>query len=573
MKRTRPASCRRVWPQLHGSRRYASDASEGAWKRFFAVQIKTESPAWQEHATLISARQAKHAIEVLEERGLIKAIAGDRTQLIQRLTSQRIAAYSGIDPTAPSLHVGHLIPLNVLFWLYACGHTVTSLVGDTTARIGDPTDRLTARNARSKGEEQDSSSRMKDQLKMIWRNVDKTLETRKQMLNQDDYGFRQDLGPRRSIDSNSRWLRNMTLWDFLRTMGRSAKMGAMLSRDTVKNRLEKGESMTMAEFTYPLLQAMDWFHMYAERGVEVQIGGSDQYGNIVAGIDYINYMQRAHPEECTIGKPGLNAKSRSPYGITTPLLETSSGQKFGKSAGNAVWLNADMTSPFDLYGHLLKTSDDDVERFLKLLTIAPLDWIEKAMVEQRKDPSKRPAQHLLAQEICRIAHGEAIMEKTREEHQRSRGLSVDNFASGAGDKTSTVEGVIPSTGSKARHYLPHSLVATTQLVSIAPLVGATGSVKEAKILREQGGLYVATKSNDDPNKLEFKQANSLVTREDWLIDGKYLVMRAGKWRTYPIEVLSDEAFEERKLQVKGRPDWKTQVKEALERKAAHTQKP
>lgn len=375
---------------------------------------------------------------------------------------------------------------------------------------------------------------------------------------------------RREIDSNARWLGQISLMGYLRTMGRCAKLGAMLSRDTVRNRLEKGESMTLAEFNYPLLQATDWFHLFAEKGVEVQIGGSDQYGNIVAGVEYINYMKRNHPDECTIGSAQLGSKDRTPFGITTPLLESSSGEKFGKSAGNAIWLDATMTTPFDLYGHLLRTADEDVERFLKLLTLAPQETIEHVMIEHREDPGKRKAQHLLAQEICRLAHGEQTTLATIDQHSRARGTTIDSLL-GASPTSEDVKVSANKSGIDCapKHYLPRSFVEHLDFANVVFSIGATSSVKEAKKLRQQGGLYAAAKSRDEPEKVEFKQVNADHQATDLLIDGQFLVIRSGKWRTFIVEVLDDNVFESQGLAVSSIPDWKHRVNAALDKRVAN----
>ena len=173
--------------------------------------------------------------------------------------------------------------------------------------------------------------------------------------------------------------------------------------------------MSFAEFTYPLLQAWDWWHMYHTKGVQIQIGGSDQFGNIIAGIDAIKYIAKNHPD------PDVRQESEeeklTPFGFTVPLLTTATGQKFGKSAGNAIWLDKEMTSSFDLYQFFLRTSDADVGRYLRLFTFLPLPEIETILAAHAELPSERKAQHLLAREFVELVHGEVDAAAAEQQHR------------------------------------------------------------------------------------------------------------------------------------------------------------
>lgn len=212
--------------------------------------------------------------------------------------------------------------------------------------------------------------------------------------------------------------------------------------------MNKGDGMSFSEFTYPLLQAWDWWQMYHDRQIQVQIGGSDQYGNIVAGIDAVKYIaQNQIGNSSDVDHLRKAQDESSPMGLTVPLLTTSSGEKFGKSAGNAVWLDRNMTSPFDLYGvsiadashpmlilsnttaqFLLRSADADVEKYLKLFTFLPLDRIREIMTAHSSDAGKRQAQHTLACEVLELVHGPEEAKKTQIEHHRLRAPTLASFA-------------------------------------------------------------------------------------------------------------------------------------------------
>ncbi|PNS21780.1 tyrosine-tRNA ligase [Sphaceloma murrayae] len=464
-------------------------------------------------------------LDVLEQRGLVKHVAGDRQQLRHRIDQGKISAYSGIDPTASSLHLGHLLPLNILFWLYSYGHTAVSLVGDATVRIGDPTDRLQARNELKHDQRLRNIQSIEDQLHQLWGNLENVLEERDRSSSPTPSISKRN----RRIDSNNRWLSNLTVPEYLATVGQCGKLGAMLSRDTVKNRLEKGESMSLAEFNYPMIQAYDWWYMFQETGVEIQIGGSDQYGNIVAGMDLIDWMVKQAPASTEI-------KGNAPFGITTPLLASSTGEKFGKSAGNAVWLDPTLTKPFDLYGYLVRTADADVERYLKLLTLVPNDQISTVLREHAVNPARRKAQHLLALEICRLAHGADWAAKTAAEHEQSRKLILGSILDASADN---------------RVYLPRSLVDASSLSQILVYAGLAASNSKASALRQSGGLYIARLLSDETHELEFKQAERQTKEQiriaDMILRERYLILRSGKWKMITIEVLEDKEFEQRGL--------------------------
>lgn len=268
-----------------------------------------------------------------------------RKTLNQVLTHKRIGAYCGVDPTAASLHVGHMLPFMVIFWMYLHGFPAYTVLGGGTAKIGDPTGRTTAREKQHSSIRKANMGQMHVQLKKLWVGVERM--GRK-------HGYVREWAWRRALVNNSEWLHKIDIVEFLRVIGTGFRLGPMLSRDTVKLRQESGDGMSFAEFSYPVIQAWDFWHLFHRNGVQLQVGGQDQFGNIVAGIDAVNHIRSTIADPAVVDKVVDRKKPstdylKAPYGLTVPLLTTSSGAKFGKSAGNAIWLNPEMTSSFDLY--------------------------------------------------------------------------------------------------------------------------------------------------------------------------------------------------------------------------------
>ncbi|PPJ59827.1 hypothetical protein CBER1_10635 [Cercospora berteroae] len=486
------------------------------------------------HKSAAQSRQ-QSALSLLEERGLVNQIAGDRDALNKLLESRKVGFYAGIDPTAPSLHLGHLLPFMPLFWLYYHGHHVVSLVGGATAKVGDPSGRLTSRAKANEDAIQKNFESMFGQVQGLWGNVLKYGER---------YGLHQKELGKKEVLNNAEWLDGLNVLKFLRMMGNGARLGAMLSRDTVKNKMEKGDGMSFAEFTYPLLQAWDWWQMYEERGVQIQIGGGDQYGNIIAGVDAVKYIAQSHAQDGTAG-PWLDTEGRLkemhlPMGVTVPLLTTSSGEKFGKNAGNAVWLDSSMTKPFDLYGFLLRSADGDVERYLKLFTFVPVEQIAEVMTEQRKDPGKRKAQHLLASEVLELVHGADIAKSTRAEHEASRNPTLASLTR----STDADQPLAQDTASRIK--LPKSLVHETPFSRILYHAGLVGTKSEGARTISRGGVYVATAASQstlaEGGQLQFVPLQKEQHVNDVITNG-LIVLRLGKWKVRVIEIVNDADFE------------------------------
>jgi tyrosyl-tRNA synthetase len=313
-------------------------------------------------------------LRTLAERGFIHQVS-EPEALDELALKSRITAYIGFDCTAPSLHVGSLLPIMMLHWMQQTGHRPIALMGGGTTRVGDPSG--------------------KDESRRIL-----TDETIKQNLEGIRAVFSKFLtfgdGPGDAIMANNAdWLNELNYIDFLRDVGRHFSVNRMLSFDSVKLRLERQQELSFLEFNYMILQAYDFVELFKRTGCVLQMGGSDQWGNIVNGID--------------LGRRMHNAQL---FALTSPLITTSSGAKMGKTAAGAVWLNADLVSPYDYWQYWRNTEDGDVERFLKLFTVLPLEEIQRLAALQGQDINE--AKKVLATEATALVHGRAAAEQAAE---------------------------------------------------------------------------------------------------------------------------------------------------------------
>ncbi|KAF3040280.1 tyrosyl-tRNA synthetase [Didymella heteroderae] len=529
---------------------------------------------WEEHAGRIRNGAQQSMLSVLEERGFVKDVAGGRQTLDWLLTEKRIGVYVGVDPTAPSLHVGHLLPLMAMYWMYLHGYFTVSLLGGGTVQIGDPSGRTTARSRQGADVQTMNIESIRRQLDKLWTNV-KCLGIK--------HHFSPETSRKQVILNNREWLEKLNAVELMRDLGSGMRLGTMLSRDSVKLRMESGEGMAISEFSYPLFQAYDWWSMYQNQGVQLQIGGSDQYGNICAGMDAVSHMRKIRRLDLTekeVEDPRLAA-----YGLTTPLLTTASGEKFGKSAGNAVWLDKTMMNSFDLYQYFMRTADADIERYLKLFTFLPLDQISLLVEHARKDASKRIAQHVLAKEIVELAHGAAEAKKAEIAHKEvfSHGTStfslgairnalgtanpdaglgaqkeLSNFdvqlleykrAYAASSTVQPTSGTSTSSQSKQDSVitLPLSLLQPGSFPRVFHAAGLASTKSEAHRLMASKGAYVVVPKSGSvefPTSLKW----ACIEAKDWnpqhfLVDFEALVLRAGKSKIQIVRIVSDGEYE------------------------------
>ncbi|KAK8103376.1 tRNA synthetase class I [Apiospora kogelbergensis] len=521
--------------RLNGSN---SQQTRSVSLRYEAKQ-RMAAEEWAARAARIDAGQEQNLWDAFKERGFVKDIAGTDAQISNLMKHKRIGAYVGIDPTAPSLHVGHLLPLMALFWMYLHGYGANSMIGGATVRVGDPTDRLKDRDDLTGADLTLNITKIHYQLRGLWRNVEHI---------GGRLGYQREWAWNRALLNNSTWFRNTPFMEVVQRLFSGMRMGSLLSRDTVKRRLD-GEGMPLDEFIYPLMQAWDWWHMFSSpRQVMMQIGGSDQYGNIVTGIDAIKHLRDTEPDPA---KRMPNDLMHTPVGFTVPLLTDSSGAKFGKSAGNAVWLDPFMTSSFDLYGYFMRRPDADIENLLRLLTFLPMDAIRSTMERQAKDPSQRIAHHTLAFEIVSLAHSPKLAQEAYEEHRRrfskSKGtqLEINEYPTGGPadiDKAITF---------KADIELPESLIKQKSIAKIIYAAGLASSGTEGHKLTTTGGAYIggAPQGNASSGPMHIGELTFVPTKtwaaeenHKYLIDGQLMILRRGKHFVRIIKVVSDEEW-------------------------------
>ncbi len=408
-----------------------------------------------------------NVFDILEERGFIEQVT--ERDKIRKLLENPTVCYVGFDPTAKSLHVGHLLPIMALIHMQKAGHRPIAVIGGGTAMVGDPSGKTEARPLMEKSQIEENAAHIKKQLSKLIDSSDK----------------------KAIILNNAEWLLDLKYIDFLREIGRHFSVNRMLSAESYKIRL-RTTGLSFLEFNYMLLQAYDFWYLFKNYGCRLQLGGSDQWGNIVAGIDLI---RRIEGEET--------------YGITFPLLTTSSGIKMGKTHKGAIWLDPDLTSPYEYYQYWINQDDRDIERFLKLFTFLPMDQIRE--LSRLKGEEIRKAKEVLAYEATKIVHGEEEANKAKEASRALFGWSerkgeINNIPTYMVDKKRLEDG-IPA------YILFHE-------------TGLCSTRSEARRLISQGGGYL--------NGRKIPSFDFLI-KLDEVEDGQIL-LRAGKKRYMKVKV-------------------------------------
>lgn len=428
----------------------------------------------------------------------MRELISDLTQrgIVYQVTDEKLAEekgsitfYCGFDPTSDSLHVGHLFPLLTMRRFQLAGHKPIAVVGGATGMVGDPS-----------GKSQERKFLSPDDIRQNVEGIKKELSK-----------FLDFSGPNAAaIANNYDWFEKISFLEFLRDVGKHFTVNHMIQKESVRARLEDREhGISYTEFSYMLLQGYDFYHLFKHAGCRLQIGGSDQWGNITAGTELIRRMNFAHGEEAA-----------EVFGLTMPLLLKSDGQKFGKSESGAVWLNRDRTSPYQFYQFLLQTADADVERFLKLFSFKPLAEINAILTEQAKAPEKRLAQYALAEELTELVHG-------RDEVTKIKQASEALFK---GDLKSLDEAAITAAFSQApRLEIPKArLDDGVPLVDLLVETGLATSKGNARKDIAGGGIYVNDERMSDAN---------LVVKSDSLIAGGRLVLRKGKKNYFLVQTV------------------------------------
>ncbi|XP_038892591.1 tyrosine--tRNA ligase, chloroplastic/mitochondrial isoform X1 [Benincasa hispida] len=442
--------------------------------RFFASSSPTSLQSSSLHSQTPSS---PNVLQILEQRGLLDSITSDT---LRSACLSPLKVYCGFDPTAQSLHLGNLLGLIVLSWFRRCGHTAVALIGGATARVGDPSGK--------------SLERPELDLHTLEANTLGITNIITRILGNS--GSDSSFCPNFVILNNYDWWKEFRFLDFLKEVGRFARVGSMMAKESVKRRLESEQGMSYTEFTYQLLQGYDFLHLYQNEGVSVQIGGSDQWGNITAGTELI---RKRLPQADGV------------YGLTFPLLLKSDGTKFGKSEDGAIWLSPSMLSPYKFYQYFFSVPDADVVRFLRILTFLDIEEIQD-MESQMAKPGYLPntAQRRLAEEVTRFVHGEDGLSEALK--------ATEALKPGAETKLDwkIIEGIAEDVPCCSLEY---DQVLNLSVVDLSVTSGLLESKSAARRLLKQGGLYLNNSRVDSESKR--------VEAVD-IVDGKVLLLSAGK---------------------------------------------
>ncbi|WP_105957223.1 tyrosine--tRNA ligase [Apilactobacillus quenuiae] len=406
-------------------------------------------------------------IDDLKWRGAINQQT-DAEGLNKEVNEKKIGLYAGIDPTGDSMHVGHLIPFMILKRFQLAGYHPYIIIGGATGSIGDPS-----------GKKAERKLQTMDQVKYNEECLTKQMES----LFGQDGSF--------TIVNNYDWLSKFSLLDFLRDYGKLFNVNTMLNKEIVSSRLETGISYT--EFTYQILQGMDFEHLYKKHNVQLQIGGADQWGNITGGIDLIHKTQ------------GADAKA---FGLTIPLMLKADGTKFGKTAGGAVWLDPKKTTPYEFYQFWINTDDRDVIKYLKYFTFLSKDEIEVLEDKVKKEPWKREAQRCLAEEVTEFVHGKNAVKEAE---------NITNALFSGNIKDLTVDEV--ETGFKNMPSMEVSADKKNIVEWLSDDTKIESSRRQAREDVKNGAIRINGDKIDDVNA-EIDPSSSF--------DGKFVVVRRGK---------------------------------------------
>ncbi len=435
-------------------------------------------------------------IDTLEERGFIEAVTHDR-ELREKVAESPVTCYIGFDPTASSLHIGSLVPIMSLAHMQRAGHRPIALMGGGTGLVGDPSGKTEMRQLITP-----------EDVKENIRGIKKQLEH-----------FIDFSGGTALLLNNADWLSGLEYIPFLRDIGRHFSVNRMIKAESYRMRLESEEGLNFIEFNYMLLQAYDFLQLYQTHNCILQMGGSDQWGNIVAGIDLVRRV-------C----------NQQVYGLTFPLITTSSGAKMGKTASGAVWLDPERTSPYEYYQYWINTHDDDVTRFLALFTFLPMEEIRE--VGKLEGAGLNSAKTVLAYQATKLAHGEEAAGAAYQATAENFGARSipDNLLPSSSVPRAPLVANLPSLslkiGARNEEGAPHTELPFSTMqsgMSAFDLFYATGLTKskgEARRLIKQGGAYI----NDSRVSDEDQQ----VTTGD-IEDGR-IVLRAGKKRYHIVLV-------------------------------------
>ncbi|MEP6845416.1 MAG: tyrosine--tRNA ligase [Panacibacter sp.] len=421
-------------------------------------------------------------IEELSWRGLVQDIMpGTEEQLQKEMT----AGYIGFDPTSDSLHIGSLVPIILLVHLQRAGHKPFALVGGATGMIGDPSGKNEERNLLSEDVLAKNQQGVKKQLEKFL-DFDAANQNAAVMVNNYD------------------WFKDMGFLQFIREAGKHITVNYMMAKDSVKKRIQGDAGLSFTEFTYQLIQGYDFYWLYTHKNCKLQMGGSDQWGNITTGTEFIR-----------------RKASGEAFAFTCPLLTKADGGKFGKTEKGNIWLDAEKTTPYQFYQFWLNAADDDAKKWIQIFTFLPAPEIETLITEHEKDAAQRLLQKKLAREITVFVHGEDEYKKaidTTEKLFANQHAEVDSLST---DDLEGMEGVIKF------NYERSKIATGTDVVSFLAETGIFSSKGEARKTIQNGGISINRKKIED---IQMNINNSL------LLHNKYLLIQKGKKNYYLVSI-------------------------------------
>lgn len=427
-------------------------------------------------------------VEELRWRGMLHQLMPGTEELIQK---ERVTAYVGIDPTADSLHIGHLCGVMMLRLFQHCGHKPLALIGGATGMIGDPSGKSQERNLLNEETLAHNINGIKKQLERF-------------------LDFNSDAPNAAELVNNYDWMRNYSFLEFVRDIGKHITVNYMMAKDSVQKRLngEARDGLSFTEFSYQLLQGYDFLYLYKTKNCKLQMGGSDQWGNITTGSELIRR---------TLGP------DNEVYALTCPLITKADGRKFGKTESGNIWLDAERTTPYEFYQFWLNVSDEEAARYIKIFTLLGREEVEALIAEHSLDPGRRQLQRRLGEEVTVMVHG-------REEYEKA--LAATEILFGKATKESLLK-LDEKTLLAVFSGVPHFEVARAEAVGakavdlFAEKTQCFASKGEMRKLVQGGGVSL--------NKEKLSDFDKTITEED-LLDGKYLLVQRGKKNYYLITV-------------------------------------
>lgn len=425
----------------------------------------------------------KNFVKELQWRGMVHDIMPGTEELLEK---ELVTAYLGFDPTADSLHIGHLCGVMMLRHLQNCGHKPLALIGGATGMIGDPSGKSQERNLLDE-------ETLRHNVACIKKQLNKFLD------------FDSDAPNRAELVNNYDWMKDFSFLDFVRDIGKHITVNYMMAKESVQKRLngEARDGLSFTEFTYQLIQGYDFLYLNEHKGCKLQIGGADQWGNMTTGAELI---RRTNGREC--------------YALTCPLVKKADGTKFGKTEKGNIWLNPEYTSPYAFYQFWMNTSDEDAKRYIKIFTLIGKEEIDSLIAEQDKDPGQRVLQKRLAKELTIMIHSEEDYNTAVEASNILFGKSTKESLLKLDEKTllEVFDGVPQY--NITRDELVNGVKAIELFTEKANIFPSKGEMRK---LTQGGGVSI--------NKERLTQPDLVITADD-LIDGKYLLVQRGKKNYY-----------------------------------------